>query len=475
MNNSNSTIYRAVINSKKIQDLRNIYFKNSFVFICRNLIHSKVFENGLCLREANEKNCKGNPLTKQLMQSFWLPFAKDVIDSIICIGLVPIRYKTIQGNSVPYVPKAGTYEIHVVTPADGSTKYEFFSTDKPIDITKPTPNSFVLSGFGYDPERNGSLNSTIDCLYPHIRFISDMHDYAVIAERIRTNPPIIMQRRGENQSSSNDEGLHFDQYVDGDNVKLSSHNQFERDKKDIESLHNQNRLFLRAIEGKSLHAVSNTEKAIENMVPLPNQYNVGTTLQPSGRTDFVAINRLSQETICALIGVPRSMIINDSITRADIQGSHDVFRQTLIYWKKSVAIILTKVYRILYGEHELQKITKKGKKRKLKDIENFVESNLVTIEIPTTPYVSNDELRSLYLHGIISWKYFGEYMLRNASLPVDILLKKEPWKQEDRKQFLGGKSDAPNAAGASSSSSGGTKGDTSKTAQSVKIKQTKDT
>ena len=311
-----------------------------------------------------------------------------------------------------------------------------------MDLTKPTPDSFVLSGFGYDPERNGDLNSTIDCLYPHIRFVTDMHDYAVIAEKIRTNPPIIMQRRGDTQTSQADEGLHFDQYVDGDNVKLSLHNQYERDKKDIESLQNQNRLFLNAIEGKNVHSADNTEKAIENMVPLPNQYNVGTTLQPSARTDFVAINRLSQETICALIGVPRSMIINDSVTRADIQGSHDVFRQTLIYWKKSVGNILTKVYRIIYGDHELQKITQKGKKRKLKDIQNiqnFVESNLVTIEIPTTPYVSNDELRSLYLHGIINWKHFGEYMLRNASLPIDILLPKEPWKQEDKKEFLGGK------------------------------------
>ena len=63
---------------------------------------------------------------------------------------------------------------------------------------------------------------------------------------------------------------------------------------------------MNAIQGKRQH-----KKVLENMVPLPSQYSVGTTLEPNGRTDFVAINRLSQETICALIGVPRSMIIND--------------------------------------------------------------------------------------------------------------------------------------------------------------------
>lgn len=451
MNNINEKpkTFRAIIASTKIKELRNLYFNNAFVFICRNLIQSKVFENGLCMREGTTKDCSKNPLTKQMLQSHWLPFAKNIIDSIICIGLVPVRYKEINDNTIPYVPKAGTYEIHIVTLPDGSTTYEFFSTDKPINISEPTPNAFVLSGFGYDPERNGKLNSTISCLYPYIRFISDMHDYATIAEKIRTNPPIIMQKRGENQSSQ-DESLHYDQYVDGDNLKVSLHNQYQRNKEDVENLKNQNRLFLNAIEGQNLHSTENTTRAIENMVPLPSQYNVGTTLQPSARTDFVAINRLSQETICALIGVPRSMIINDSVTRADIQGSHDVFRQTLIYWKKSIASTLTKVYRILYGDHELQKIKKKSKKRKLKNIENFVESNLVTIEIPTTPYVSNDELRSLYLQGIINWKHYGEYMLRNASLPIDILLSKEPWKLEDKKEFLGVKSSAMNPKGATS-------------------------
>ena len=110
----------------------------------------------------------------------------------------------------------------------------------------------------------------------------------------------------------------------------------------------------------------------------------------------------------------------------------------------------------------------KGKKRKLKDIKSFVESNLVTIDIPTTPYVSNDELRSLYLQGIINWKYYGEYMLRNASLPIDILLKREPWSQEDRKEFLGAKSgSAPTPVGG---------GDSSKASRggSTKIKVSKD-
>ena len=126
------------------------------------------------------------------------------------------------------------------------------------------------------------------------------------------------------------------------------------------------------------------------------------------------------------------MIINDSVTRADIRLSR-CLSATLIYWKKYK--ILT-VYRILYEDHELQQITKKGRKRKLKDLDQFVESNLVSIEIPTTPYVSNMSYDPC-ICMVLLVEHFGEYMLRNASLPIDIPLTKEPWKQEDRKDFLG--------------------------------------
>ena len=62
MNNINEKpkTFRAIVASTKIKELRNLYFNNAFVFICRNLIQSKVFENGLCMREGATKDCLKN-------------------------------------------------------------------------------------------------------------------------------------------------------------------------------------------------------------------------------------------------------------------------------------------------------------------------------------------------------------------------------------------------------------------------------
>jgi hypothetical protein len=54
----------------------------------------------------------------------------------------------------------------------------------------------------------------------------------------------------------------------------------------------------------------------------------------------------------------------------------------------------------------------------------------------------------LYLQGIIPWKQYGEYMLRNASLPIHILKPKEEWNKEDRKEFMGVAIKPPDSEGA---------------------------
>ena len=50
----------------------------------------------------------------------------------------------------------------------------------------------------------------------------------------------------------------------------------------------------------------------------------------------------------------------------------------------------------------------------------------VKVFFPVTPFVSNDELRKLYEQGVISWTSYGEYALRNISLPLEDLQKHAP-------------------------------------------------
>tara|TARA_Y100000817_G_C16687462_1_gene468899 strand:- start:305 stop:784 length:480 start_codon:yes stop_codon:yes gene_type:complete len=95
---------------------------------------------------------------------------------------------------------------------------------------------------------------------------------------------------------------------------------------------------------------------------------------------------------------------------------------TLLWWKRKLSVVLSDTYNSINAD----KITDKIKIKKNDDINDLKAKYKVKVFFPVTPFVSNDELRKLYEQGIISWKAYGEYALRNISLPLEDLQKKPP-------------------------------------------------
>ena len=145
----------AIISSAAILRINHLFFGDQQVYMCRNVLLNKVLENNITIC-SNKKECKEVQLDKNEMDKIWIPLCKDIVDSIMMLGIVAIRFR--EDDNMPYVPKAGTYTIHVVTTVSGISRYELHDMDNPNEIV---PNSIVLSGFGYDPRANGSLRKRV--------------------------------------------------------------------------------------------------------------------------------------------------------------------------------------------------------------------------------------------------------------------------------------------------------------------------
>tara|TARA_B100001094_G_scaffold8493_2_gene7576 strand:- start:10215 stop:11666 length:1452 start_codon:yes stop_codon:yes gene_type:complete len=449
---------RAIITSTEIKKMHQIFTGDNFVYMCRNLLKNKVLENDLeiCTKTKKSNECNPSEVEKQELHTKWLPIAEDALDMILCIGLVPIRFEkntnsvSAKSTKIPYVPAIGTYDIHIRTMPNGQTHYALYDKQQGMEEVK---DAIIFSGFGANPRMDGTLTSIVKNLLPLMDFVAELHDCAISAEKIRSNPPVVVERKETTGSNENREGVDYDYYADSDALKNNLHAQYQRDNVAVTQLQNQKRMFAAQLDGS--RNTQNAFNALGNLTPLPHSYKVGTTLAPNSRTDFVSVNKLAQETICAAMGVPRSMMINDSVVRADVEGTHSTFKQTLIYWKKSLTKILTVLYRLVNFEKfgkQMTNITKK--KRKFAELESIVNDNLPHITIPVTPYVSSVELKELYLEGIIAWDTYCHYMLRNASLPLsDMASKADPWSKDDKKELLGIKPEKPDATSSSSSSS----------------------
>ena len=425
---------KCIISGNEILKMHYLFIGNADIFMCRNLILNKVFENGIQIC-SGKKKCTEIKLSDAEVSEIWIPFAKDLVDIITCIGVAPIRTKKIDNRMIPYIPKPGSYSIQITTSVDGICTYDLFDINSPMD--KPAPNSLVLHGFGYDPRSNGSLCSIIKVLEPTMQFVHAMSDSALTAEMLRCNPPIIVEKKETTQDSK--EGLDFDFYMDSDALKTSTHSQYQRDERAVARLKNQQRLFANAINGMDKQSADNTAKTMNNIVPLPSSFRVGTVIEPSGRNDFTQILRSSSESICSVMGVPRSMMISDNVVRRDGEGSHDVFKQCVLLWKNITSKILTLVYRYIYKQDEAERLSKIAKKRKIKDISKLTNNDLIQVVVPVTPYISNDELKQLYLLNLIDWNTYKQYVIRNTSLPIDLLKtnEKDPWSKEDKLLLLG--------------------------------------
>ncbi len=422
---------KSIISPNTILKLHYLFVGDLHVFMCRNLILNKVFENGI--QVCMGKTCKEVKMSEAALSEIWIPFSKDIVDAIMTLGIAPIRFKKIQNDLIPYVPKWGSFSIHVKTTKDGLCEYTLHDMDNP---EKPAPNSIVLSGFGYDPRSDGSICSIIKVLEPSMQFVHQLSDCALTAEKLRCNPPIIVEKKETTHEAK--EGLDFDFFMDSDALKSSLNSQYQRDEKEVNRLKNQQRLFAAAINGTPQQAV-NSKNTMNNIIPLPSSFNVGSVIEPSGRNDYSQILRSVAENICSVMGVPRSMMISDNVVRGDVEGSHDVFKQSCLLWKNIASKILTWVYRHTHSKEEAQRLSKIAKKRKIADITKVAEDQMIKVIVPVTPYISNEELKQLYLQQLISWDTYKQYVLRNCSLPIELMKQnpKDPWSKEDKLLMLG--------------------------------------
>ena len=89
---------KCIISGNEILKMHYLFIGNADIFMCRNLILNKVFENGIQIC-SGKKKCTEIKLSDAEVSEIWIPFAKDLVDIITCIGVAPIRTKKIDNRT----------------------------------------------------------------------------------------------------------------------------------------------------------------------------------------------------------------------------------------------------------------------------------------------------------------------------------------------------------------------------------------
>lgn len=381
------------------------YMRDNLLHMCRNMIFHHLMKNGIQF-EKNKKVFEPPIEISDTFSEYWETFVKDALDSALCLGFVVVTIlEDDTKRKYPSVVRPDLYELHYrVT----KNKYEYWLSSSNIDVD----NTFVYTHFGEHALPNGELTSAVARVMGRSLFLKELRFTTLIMEKNKSNPDYFSEVV-ETSNKERHEGVDYDFFADTAEDDPATDMQFERSKANVEILMRQQELYHQYM-GRGSKQVKN----LRNITQLPNGQHVVPTAQNTGRQDITQIHKILQEEICSGMGVPRSLMIGDSLFKSDTEGVTDTFKHTILFWKKTLSYMCTDLYQKLYVDIKKLKVYKNVYASKVK--------HQILVVFPVHPYISFEELDYLYKNGVIGWEIYSKHCLQNTSIPDHLREKKAP-------------------------------------------------
>lgn len=217
----------------------------------------------------------------------------------------------------------------------------------------------------------------------------------------------------------NVEGIAYDYYADGDMQDLSDQNKFRRNRSNVQQLSQQQSMYDQFFSSGT-SAPSTGGNVLENVVTLPMGQRIVNMPHQTGRGDLVAQLKMHEDTICGIMGVPRSLIMSDTPHKSDSEGTHQTFQKTIMSWKHHIETACIHVYNIIYAENikgQLMQAMTKKRKRSVADVYALKKRMQVEITFPISPFMSHDQLYIHYQRGVLPWDTYVEHACAQGCLP----------------------------------------------------------
>lgn len=400
------------LNRQEIVASSKFLHKTPMVYTCRNILHQHLFGNGILFGHRRGR-IRPDPHMQEIMSDFWLPFCKDMLDSVLTMGIVPVRVVKLEdGLCVPVVLEPECAQIKM-TYAYGIREYKILDHQH-----EEVPGTFVLDTFGFSPTINGDIKSVVCNLIPQIKYINMMMGTALTMEQKRTEPIILTE--AVDTKVDNVEGINYDYYADGDMQNTTDQNKFNRNRSNIAQLAHQQAMYDQFFSGGP--EPSTGSAVLDRVVTLPMGQRVVNRPTQTGRGDIVAQIKAFEDVVCGVMGVPRSLIMSDTPHKSDAEGTHQTFQKTVMSWKSQVQAACEQIYNIIYADSiKSQLMAAMGKKRKRKndiaDVYALKKRLQVEIVFPISPFMGAEQLFSHYQRGVLPWDTYVEHACAHACLP----------------------------------------------------------
>ncbi|MDA9633366.1 hypothetical protein N9S81_00340 [bacterium] len=339
--------------------IRYLYDTNSSLKAARTLLMGQLLSSGIVLRRNGEAVQLKQSFVDHL-RSYWIPFARALIDSFLCYGFATVSIEeepraafsepltatagdTVAAparviktdpadvsaatapapkgaNLIPVVPTLGTYEIVLVPTGRGGYRRQtqVFTTAATHAYQR---DAFMEVFYRDEPDANGNCVSPISSVFNTLTYIEQLKELAMVAECTRAQPTLVTQSvnaksGGASSTALDNSGINL--FFDSESRDLQQQNADDQSvdrQKQLQMVVAMageiNRLRTHHIGGNPSTATAPPPPIAPEVPPrlfaLPEKQSlVPNALQPTARTDLEQLMRFSNEAVCSALGVPAS-------------------------------------------------------------------------------------------------------------------------------------------------------------------------
>ena len=219
------------LNRQQIEAIQHLFRTHPAISAARSVLHGQLLSSGIVLKRDGETVELKVPF-KNHLDEVWIPFAAEVIDSLLMFGYVVVVYdedddslqkrrlkrlKMSKGqtsedpkNFIPIVPSIDTYDISFVyTGKLGYKRKYLIHSTAPGQASRVDEDARVI--IRTHPDVSGNLNSPMAVVFDQGSFVSALTELALQAETTNSRPRLWAQMRTTKNSTALDpQALFFD-------------------------------------------------------------------------------------------------------------------------------------------------------------------------------------------------------------------------------------------------------------------------
>jgi hypothetical protein len=416
------------IQMEHMNNMRSLFRHTPMIQMCRNTLHKHLLSNGLEVKTGKRSRDQS---MKPFLEDWWIPFCADAIDSVICYGFIAYAIKKIDtGQKIPIVLLDGTYRIRFKI-EDNAYEYRVFKHKD----NKLMEDAYVYDDFGFLPRKNGIVTSLIESLAPAISNVAIITQSAVEMEALRRKPLMYLETSDTTKVTGDQEGIDYDFYADTDFADADQAAKFTRNEKQLEQLEQQQKLL------NDFHRTNRItdfqHDALSSVVSLPEGARLTSVSQNAGRGDISSLTKSMEDNICGVFGIPRSMLMSDTPHKADTEGTHRQFQQTIAWWSSRLSACCESIYNIIHANEVKKKVMERASKRVKRnpgDLYNIRSQLQVRFSFPVTPLLGRQELKALYQDGLLDWERYYTMSMNALGLAYDKIPEEPSVRAEPQEQ-----------------------------------------